>query len=509
MSIFNRNGARLFEPGRGGGSAPEVTPNTQLLCHFQPRMPWVPSTVNGDALVDESGNIFDLSLDVGTNNLFAPGPVPGSYSLYFNGSTIFNRAYDAALYILGDATLEAYLKCEDIAWPANVDVMGFSGQNIETEAENYNLVMGIDSSQRHPKYFHEGAAGLDQSFTWTDVSLPVQEWVYVAMVRDATAMTVTLYINGVAHPTVYNYTSNAVGGTGTTFAVGGNTEFNVNIFQGWLAGVRIRDAAASAEDIAATWRRINPNDPSNLREPELLPEISPANHASVTMWHEAGQHDTDDGDSVTTPTLLAGANGVTQATAAERPLIVTAGGAPGWKMFDDVSQGKWFDGAALSNYIAANGYHVFCALTLYGADQNSGTLYTNHRIFGDDAGWWGMYARRDAGVNSHFGIYGYHWDGAAKTPGTEPVSRHEIHLVEFWYDTGTLESVFRMDNGAESRVAAGNIGSLANVLEVGGNSADEFQGVIHSLMIANAYDAARAQGIRNHYANKYRLHGRV
>ena len=45
MSILYRNGARLFEPGRGGGGAPEATPNTQFLCHFQPRMPWSPSTL--------------------------------------------------------------------------------------------------------------------------------------------------------------------------------------------------------------------------------------------------------------------------------------------------------------------------------------------------------------------------------------------------------------------------------------------------------------------------------
>lgn len=115
-----------------------------------------------------------------------------------------------------------------------------------------------------------------------------------------------------------------------------------------------------------------------------------------------------------------------------------------------------------------------------------------------------MYARRDADVNQHFGIYGYHWDGSAKIPGAEPVLRHQIHLAEFWYDAGTSEAVFRLDDGAESRVAAGNIGG-SGALEIGGNSADEFQGVIHSLMIANDFDAARQQGIRNYFANKYRV----
>lgn len=501
MSILRRNGARLFETGQ------DLLSNTVFCCTFQPRKPWnLGGGANGGFLSEESGNGFGLSAAFGTNHLIGPGPTPGSFAARMDGATIFSRAYNATLYVTGDATMEAYLKCDDIAWPALADVFGFAGANSEIEAENYNLIMGVDSANRNPKYYHEGTAGQDVGFTWSDVSLPTNEWVYVAMVRDTTAMTVTLYINGAPDPTVYDYTglSNPVGGANTTFGVGGNIEFNVNHFQGWLAGVRIRSEAATAEDIEATWKRINPSDPDNVRDADPLPEISPTAHANITLYHEAPQHDADDGIVVQTPTVLAGANGFSQAIAAERPIIVTAGGAPGWRMYDDdpTVVGRHFDGLSESSYITIGTptqYHAFCVFTMFGAEQDNANLWTNHRIFGSDAGWWGLYARWLGGLE--YQVYGYHWDGSAKiTPIT--ISRHEPHLAEMWFDGGFTH--LRIDDGPVVSTAAGNITSSA-VMEIGGNSTDVFQGVVHAVMFANDYSLSQAAGIRDYFANRYRV----
>ena len=490
MSILYRNGAQLFETGA------DLLPNTQFVCTFQPRKPLNPGAANGGFKADESGNNFDLALATGTDARIAPGPIPGTWSAYLEGPTTFTRAHEAALAITGDVTVEMLVKPSGFHVGSDAYLMSFAG-NGETEALNYLYSIIVGDGTNQLKSFHENSAGVNNAVDF-DAYITPDEWSYIAYVRTVADKTLRIYINGVEVDS-QTYANDPTGGTSAALWIGRDAA-NVSPWDGgWLAGLRIMDVARTADGIADTWDRINPDSPENLRRPEPIPEISPATHANVTLWHEAPEHDADDGDSVQTPTLLAGANGISQATVGERPLIYTSGGAPGWKMFDGTST-RWFDGAALSNYIGGSAYHVFVAFTMHSADQDSASVWQNHRILGDDIGWWGMYARR-FGQND-FQIYGFHWDGAAKvTPVT--VSRHEIHLAEFWYDTGTLETVLKIDDGAEVRVAAGNISTLTNPLEVGGNPGDDFQGVIHSLMIANGFDAVRRTGIRNYFANKY------
>jgi hypothetical protein len=435
------------------------------------------------------------------------GPSPGRQAGYFLGDTILNRgAYDAALDIKGDLTLEA------LVYPTELpngfkEIVGFSGAT-EVEADNTIYTMGVEAGGEscHVFYEHEHGAGVDDRFIWDTaeaganaIAIPILQWSYLVVVRDDTAKTVTLFVNGYVHPVVYTYTDSPTGGGSSRVSVGGFWASDTRMWDGGIASVRISDVQRSAGDILELANRVLPSRAINMAVPASLPQVTPDTHPDVTLWHRADQNDTDDGDIVTTPTLLAGANGITQATAAEQPYLIPQHGQMAWRMTDGAAVAKWFDGAALSNYIASTpAFHVYCLFYIEDATLDDASPENNHRFLGDDAGNWGLYVRRTSGVTQ---VYGLLNDGSPQLVIQPHVSLRELHLAEWWYDSGAGEMVLRIDDGAEVRTSVGAITSVASALEVGGQ--DELVGAISEIVLADDLDTATQPGIRNYFRNEY------
>ena len=90
-------------------------------------------------------------------------------------------------------------------------------------------------------------------------------------------------------------------------------------------------------------------------------------------------------------------------------------------------------------------------------------------------------------------------DGGDNLTIHSDVTLGEMHLLELWFDAGSMRS--RLDDGSEENVATGAIRSVANILEIGGQ--DEFIGSINDIVTADALDTGTRAGIRNYFANRY------
>lgn len=446
-------------------------------------------------LKDESGNGFDLVVATGTER-YSVGAVPERKSGYFDSTVLDRATHDASLLILGDVTLEVLVYPTTNDSGLFRDILDFCGPS-EVLADNCPWYIGLSGSNNSPRWFHEYSPAADETFIWSAVSIPTFQWTHLAMVRDDSAKTVTLYVNGLPDPVVFNYANSAAGGTTSVLQIGGWGFTGVQLFEGLLNSCKVIPSALTAVQVLAESERSLAARAVNMYTPPLLPEITPDNHANITLWHRADQNDTDDSDTVTTPTLLAGANGVTQATAAERPFVHTAGGQSSWRMTDGAGTALWFDGAALSNYIASTpAFHVYCAFLIEDATLDAVAPEDNHRLFGDDLGNWGAYARRLSATTVQ--IICLLNDGSDNLT-THTVSLGEMHLLEFWFDAGSMRS--RIDDGSEDATATGAISSVANIIEIGGQ--DEFIGSINDIVLANALDTGTRAGIRNYFKNRF------
>lgn len=490
MSIYYKNKAKLFELGLSG---------TIVQYNFQPRMPWGPGSTNGDNYVDESGNGFDLE---GTNTELSTGPHPGTYAVYFDGTsgnTLRNvgGSYISALDIAGDMTLELYLSKGELATAEEMIVM-FAG-NGETLATNYQYSLAFQIDNRI-RWFHEFGAGSNVDVPF-DYYLPVGQWSYIAVVRNDTDQELYLYVDGQLADTKSYINSAVFGATSAFFRIGANVTNATICDELSLAGLRIRNLQATPEEIQATWDRINPLSKNNIRTTEPLPQKSPSTHSSLTMWFEADQNSNDENDDVISQPTTLGIYGITQSTSANAPYIITSGGESAWKTWDDVSAEKWFETTSSLSTVINNStpnYHAFAIVNVLGGHLTASVPSEGHRIFGDDANVWGLYSRRTP--SGSFAIYGLHNDGTAKTVETV-VDRYQNHLVEFWYDTVLSESVLRIDNGDEVRISAGALSSGTGSIEIGGSTGKGFHGSIGAVVFADAYE--ESQGIRNYFFNKF------
>lgn len=449
------------------------------------------------SMKEESGGGYDLTLDTGAER-YGMGAVSDRRAAYFNGSTILARTtHDAALLLLGDVTLEA-LVFPTATDDGYTDIQAFHGGPTDSEVNNTCYQMGVNGASNNPFWSHENGAGANNAHIFTDVSLPLFTWTHVAMVRDDTAKTVTLYLNGVATGTPYTYVNSATGASASRYSIGGFWPSNSQYFNGSISSCKVVALALKATEVLAEAQRTLASLVSNMEAPALLPEVTPDNHASITLWHRADQNDTDDGDTVTTPTLLAGANGLTQATPSLRPLVTTAGGEESWRVWDGAAL-RYFSGATSTSYISNTPrYHVYIAFILEDVTLNDGNPALNHRLLGSNPRYWGVYARRLS--NTTVQVYGYHYDASAKiTPHT--ASLGEVHLLEMWFDAVNGETVSRLDGGPEVRAAVVGLGG-SGTMELG-NSTAVTPGHVHEVVIANDEDPDTRAGIRNYFANRY------
>lgn len=228
-------------------------------------------------------------------------------------------------------------------------------------------------------------------------------------------------------------------------------------------------------------------------EPDQLPNL--------TFW---GRFDdtVNDGTNVETLNAKAGTGSpFSESSTLIQPFLTTVGSPSreAGRFWDGTTNYDWLRGGAESQYITASDYHVFCVFRVESVSLNIGSLWLNHRIMGDGPGWWGLYARNNGGTPE---VYSYHWDGSAKIiPFT--INLNQTYLIEWWYDGVDVHA--RLDDGAISTIAAGSVGSVSSILDLGSSGTQRLEGYILDIALANANSEGQGivNDIRNGFSTRY------
>ena len=179
------------------------------------------------------------------------------YSLDFDGvDDYMTMGSQSALTITGDVTVSTW---------ANIDVFVDNSSIIEytlpteAEADNFLYRITLESSGgvgNDIKIGHEYGSGSNE-FATINTNLSTGTWYHLAVVRNTTAKTWTLYVNGSAQP-VFTYTNQATGGTSSELRIGrgGSSAY----FNGKIDELSIFNSAKSASDITAIYNGGKPTD---------------------------------------------------------------------------------------------------------------------------------------------------------------------------------------------------------------------------------------------------------
>jgi hypothetical protein len=142
------------------------------------------------SLADSSGNGYTL-----TQNSQGWGHMPnGVKAGFFRDSTYFSHAYNAALAITGEITVEviAFL-VDNPTNDLNICSFGVTGESL---ASNVLWSLGVDGTKGALRYFAEyGSAGTNIVFDSGNYSVPASQVVHLAMTRSSSQI-INLYING-------------------------------------------------------------------------------------------------------------------------------------------------------------------------------------------------------------------------------------------------------------------------------------------------------------------------
>ena len=229
-----------------------------------------------DSNVDANGQITVTDLSTQTNHGVLTGGAdvvkPLTNALNFDGSTGFVSGGGASeLKITGDLSVQTWINFDTLP-TGRVHFLVMSA-NGDTEATNVLYEMKIDSGG-DIGYFHEFGAGNNQE-VFFDTNLTAGNWYQLSLVRDVSAKTVKLFVDGEpanvasftqgtnATGTVQAYGSNPTGGASAQLYVGAQNN-NTNHLNGQMADVRIWNKALSDGDVAANFNNTLKGSESGL-----------------------------------------------------------------------------------------------------------------------------------------------------------------------------------------------------------------------------------------------------
>jgi hypothetical protein len=172
-------------------------------------------------------------------------------SLYFDGSDDFidetgSAPYDPALIITGDLTLAFWTKA-----PAFQDLDNILSHRCNTagSACNNNYILRIDTASGNDiEYEHHYGSEVDETYTF-DTNLSVDTWYHITVVRDVTANTVKMYINGKKTGATFNYTNDPTDGSNGQLRLGNSSASGSSWYNGYLDDLRIYRYALSQQQI--------------------------------------------------------------------------------------------------------------------------------------------------------------------------------------------------------------------------------------------------------------------
>lgn len=161
-------------------------------------------------------------------------------SMKFDGNNFVNLHNPSALQMTGNQTIEMWLYPTDFTVRRNPYNKSYGGEGTITQEINRTL-----------NYYY-GTAGADttpyQGFN-SGTPLTINQWNYIALVRDLSGLTLTWYINGLkTNTTTASYASAAVSSLNAMIGNG-----YTNKYVGKIDELRISDIARSAEEIRQSY----------------------------------------------------------------------------------------------------------------------------------------------------------------------------------------------------------------------------------------------------------------
>lgn len=212
--------------------------------------------------VDEETVTVTVTADTDDN----PSPTSSALQLGADKTYIEFGAGDGnAFQITGDVTFETWINPSELA---DATIMVVEGASTDTSNINNALALLMLQADGSIRLLHEPT---DQNQSGEDFIFPVGltagTWAHLSAVRDATADTWTLYVNGEAFG-ARSYTEDAAVGTSATLKIGGNVSTSgdiINEFSGQIADTRIWDDVRTSDEV-----RDNYNQQLSGNEPNLV-----------------------------------------------------------------------------------------------------------------------------------------------------------------------------------------------------------------------------------------------
>lgn len=215
-----------------------------------------------DQVVSMNGTIAPVSLgNTAVGDCISSGSTMwyngrnGKYnsSLDFDGSDDYVAVGGSplALRITRDITVSAWVNAATISNGAYLYAHSTDG---ESQATNNLYSLRWDTTSGNDLlYEHENGAGSNTQNTF-DLNLSTSTWYHIVMVRDATAKTIKVYINGLQQGGTYTYTNNPDGGDSGYLTIGSRNALDVPpagtpFLDGQIDDVRIYNYAMISSQI--------------------------------------------------------------------------------------------------------------------------------------------------------------------------------------------------------------------------------------------------------------------
>jgi hypothetical protein len=220
-----------------------VLPTEGLVAH------WTLDETSGTTVVDSIGGndgTMNGGLDASTDSV--SGQV--NTALNFDGvNDYINAGSDASLQITGDITLSSWVYFNSTAAPEGIVSFSVTG-----ETNNTNGLYALElSSATTFQFVHENVAGTNNIVISQSNSIATGQWLHIVAVRNNTASTVTLYVNGVdVSPSINTFSTPPDGGSSGTLSIGKNA-VGPFYLDGDIDDVRIYNRTLSASEVLSLY----------------------------------------------------------------------------------------------------------------------------------------------------------------------------------------------------------------------------------------------------------------
>jgi hypothetical protein len=208
-----------------------------------------------------------LSTSYNSSNVrYSNGPIPGTYGLYFSGSSqpLFTTTF-SDLNFTGSFSVE-FLWKPQIINPTDTPNMNWISwgplveDSPETEARNNQYCFGYDAfNSRAYVQYDSGSSGTDQYEVWTNTSFLSNSanwnrWHHMVFTKNTASLEFNLYISGNSYGAqAYLASSGPTGGSGSLFRIGGAIDGPTTNQSGTIAQVRMYNKALSSTEVNARY----------------------------------------------------------------------------------------------------------------------------------------------------------------------------------------------------------------------------------------------------------------